>query len=153
MTEENNAESAPFKFPIRKTAMGALSIKRRERKMWGPDADCQHEKMVIDEQLRIVLCGTCGEQLDPIECLLRWARIEYDLDTRVQYIQRFKQEQARKEEGRQRRCRGCNKLFPSKEHGTDWYRCPTCSPVPSTVGSTSPPPTERSSNRNPQSYR
>lgn len=35
---------------------------------------CQHPRCTVDEVLRRVVCGACGETLDPVWVLLEWAR-------------------------------------------------------------------------------
>lgn len=41
---------------------------RKKDRSWSKD--CKHREMQVDAVLRRVTCGRCGEQLDPIECLL-----------------------------------------------------------------------------------
>lgn len=59
--------------------------------------DCQHKRMLVDPTLRRVTCQTCGEALDPIECILVMCRYDMDLDWRVKQIAEFQSKQAAKD--------------------------------------------------------
>jgi len=76
--------------------LDALARKPRETGA----AKCRHNrKRFVDEELRTVTCGECGEKLDPIWCLLNLIEFRESLRRERQWIEHEK-EQARKRQER-----------------------------------------------------
>jgi hypothetical protein len=54
-----------------------------ERLARAPQAECQHRPFVVDGKQRTVQCGTCGQWLDPVWCLIRLMERDEQVERRI----------------------------------------------------------------------
>lgn len=67
---------------------------------------CQHRSFVLDERLARVVCGDCGEHLDPLWCLRELSKTESQFH---RMRDRYNQEMTRLAARSRTRCQHCGK--------------------------------------------
>lgn len=64
---------------------------------------CQHQHIYLDADNHCLECKDCGQHVDPIKYLERWAKRERQIDYRVEMIKRFEKRQAAERERERRK--------------------------------------------------
>ena len=98
-----------------------------------PRSTCTHlRRRVVDEELRRVTCGDCGEQLDPVWCLLTLVKYHEQIERRIAELKALEQQHERARLERQaramqfkQRTRAAQDAERSRKHcqacqGTGW---------------------------------
>lgn len=65
---------------------------------------CRHVKISVDENLLVVTCKTCGEKLNPIAILARFASEETQWGHRLKEIQKYTAKYRKKEKTKCQHC-------------------------------------------------
>jgi transcription elongation factor Elf1 len=74
---------------IMKLINGIKIFSLKINKRYNPDK-CRHMKVELDEELALVTCGDCGERLDPLWILRRYADQETNLTWRIKELKDIK---------------------------------------------------------------
>ncbi len=86
-----------------KMRAGVLSLREARRRL----GRCRHDHVVIDEEKALVECDDCGELLNPIYVLVKFAREESVLEGRIEE-QRVLQEKINSK--LRTKCEHCGKM-------------------------------------------
>ena len=83
--------------------------------------DCKHKKILFSEDLDYVKCGDCGETLNPIWVIARFATDE--LNYRAMASQEYTRQNnisKKLNEKRRTKCKHCGKMTPVNIDMTSW---------------------------------
>ena len=79
---------------------------------------CQHQKIFVDDSLNEIICQLCGERINPIWWLKKWADEESFLEFRRDRLQEVVDDIEKKEKVKNRcKCEHCGKMTKIDKRG------------------------------------
>jgi hypothetical protein len=90
---ETDPAIVKFELPVNKQMETCLYHKVKTRRTL---KSCEHRNIEVDLKARVVVCGSCGVSLDPIQCLYNLACWEERTDERVEQIRKHAQQEREK---------------------------------------------------------